>query len=383
MDTKKMLFKQSTLALLAILILVSCACKKNEAALPPAKKKSDPHFAGTWITNVASSALDSRAEIKAAVATCKKSGINNIFVVVWNQGRTLYPSTVMANLFGENAKIATKFQGRDPLQEMIEEAHKEGIKVHAWFEYGFAASNNQNGGLILQTKPQWAAKDINGNLLTKNGFEWMNAFMPEVQDFISSLVLEVVEKYYVDGVQGDDRLPALPSTGGYDDYTVNLYKAQHSGAAPPADYKNTAWVNWRADLLTTFLGKLYQQVKAKKPKVIVSVAPSVHPWAKDEYLQDWPNWLDKGYADLVIPQHYRYDIAAYRATLKQQLSYLKPQHKSKFYPGVLIQNASYNPTDDFFKQMIDANRAEGIIGESFWFFEGVKKFPAFFESYNK
>lgn len=376
--------KYNAIVLAFAIILGSCSCKKETKRLPTNTIKKEVHFAGTWVTNVASTALDSRETIKQTVATCKASGINNIFVVVWNQGRTLYPSDVMQTNFGADAKIMARFNGRDPLQEMIEEAHKENIKVHAWFEYGFAASNGlSNGGLIIQTKPTWAAKDAQGNLLTKNGFQWMNAFLPEVQDFMISLVLEVVNKYDVDGVQGDDRLPALPSTGGYDTYTVNLYKAQHNNNAPPTDYRNAAWVTWRANLLTEFLGRMYQQVKAAKPNVMVTTAPSVHPWAKDEYLQDWPSWLDKGYTDLVLPQHYRYDFAAYKATLAQQLSYLKPQHKSKFYPGILIQNADYNPSIQFMTDMINENRRNGINGESFWFFEGVKKFPAYFETYNK
>lgn len=373
--------KYYILSLVFAVVLSSCACKKETKRLPVNVIKNEVNFAGTWVTNVASDALDSRDNIKKTVATCKASGINNIFVVVWNQGRTLYPSDIMQNTFGE--RIMTRFAGRDPLQEMIEEAHKEKIKVHAWFEYGFAASNNQNGGLIIQTKPNWAAKDIDGNLLKKNGFEWMNAFMPEVQDFMISLVMEVVTKYDVDGVQGDDRLPALPSTGGYDTYTVNLYKAQNNGNSPPSDYRNAAWVTWRANLLTEFLGRLYQQVKAKKPNVMVTTAPSVHPWAKDEYLQDWPTWLDRGFTDLVLPQVYRYDFAGYKATLAQQLTYLKPQFKSKFYPGMLIQNAAYNPTVEFMTEMVNENRRNGIQGESFWFFEGVKKFPTYFGTYNK
>lgn len=376
--------KYYILSIVFAVVLSSYACKKETKRLPTNIVNNEVAFTGTWVTNVASDALDSRASIQRTVATCKTSGIKNIFVVVWNQGRTLYPSDVMQTNFGADARIMTRFAGRDPLQEMIEEAHKENIKVHAWFEYGFAASNGlSDGGLIIRTKPTWAAKDRDGNLLTKNGFQWMNAFMPEVQNFMISLVMEVVNKYDVDGVQGDDRLPALPSTGGYDDYTVNLYKAQHSGASPPVDPKNAAWLTWRTNLLTEFLGRLYSQVKARKPNVMVTTAPSVHPWAKDEYLQDWPTWLDKGYTDLVLPQVYRYDIVAYRATLAQQLTYLKPQFKTKFYPGILIQNAGINPSVEFMTEMINENRRNGVRGESFWFFEGIKKFPAYFATYNK
>jgi uncharacterized lipoprotein YddW (UPF0748 family) len=266
------------------------------------------------------------------------------------------------------------FSGRDPLQEMITEAHKENIKVHAWFEYGFAASNGQNGGIILAKYPLWSARDVNKALLvSSSGFEWMNGINPEVQNFMKSLVVEVVKKYDIDGIQGDDRLPAMPVKGGYDDYTVALYKSENGGASPPTNENNTAWINWRTNKLTEFQGDLYRAVKAEKPNVIVSCAPSIAPWGKANYLQDWPTWLDKKYCDYVIPQIYRYDLASYQSTLKSQVAALKNSaDKSKLYAGVLIQVSTYNASNLFLEQMINENRANGISGEIFFFYEGLK-----------
>lgn len=51
-------------------------------------------------------------------------------------------------------------------------------------------------------------------------FFWWNGLHPEVQYFMHDLVLEVVKNYKVDGIQGDDRLPAMPSEGGYDSFTT-------------------------------------------------------------------------------------------------------------------------------------------------------------------
>jgi len=50
--------------------------------------------------------------------------------------------------------------------------------------------------------------------------------------------MEVVEKYDIEGIQGDDRLPAMPSLAGYDDYTSSLYY-QKFGVAPPQNYNDT------------------------------------------------------------------------------------------------------------------------------------------------
>lgn len=367
--------------LLLLLILVwANACKSDDNSPSSPPKPVSKGIKGIWITNVASAVLNSPDSIKTGVQVCKRSGITDIFMVVWNKGRTLYPSDVMNAEFG--IPIMEQFAGRDPLQEMITEAHKEGLKVHAWFEYGFAASNSQQGGTILAKHPDWSARDRNGNLLVSSGgFEWMNGINPQVQQFMKSLILEVVSKYNIDGVQGDDRLPAMPIMGGYDSYTVDLYKQENGGAAPPVNEKDATWVNWRTNKLTAFLGDLYQSVKAIKPDVVVSSAPSVYPWGKDNYLQDWPTWLDSGYCDYVIPQIYRYDISSYNSTLRSQIDYVKKTpDRSKFYAGLLIQSGAWNPTEIYLNDMISANRNNGVKGEVMFFYEGLKKNRNYFET---
>jgi uncharacterized lipoprotein YddW (UPF0748 family) len=366
--------------LLFFLFLGQISCQESKPEVIDQPNKNKLSFTGTWVTNVASTALNSKEDIQKTVESCVNNHIDNIFMVVWNNGRTIYPSSIMKNLI--NIEISEKYQGRDPLKEMIEEAHKHNIKVHAWFEYGFSSSYNANGGLIIEKKPDWAAKDQNGKLVTKNGFDWMNPLHPEVQEFMLSLIMEVVNNYNIDGIQGDDRLPALPSTGGYDPYTIDLYKKQHTGNTPPSDYKNQEWINWRAKILTEFLSKMYQTIKQAKPNIIISSAPSVYPWGYTEYLQDWPTWLSKNYIDMVIPQIYRYNIDSYQKTLSEQLRYVGAKDRHKIFPGMLIQNGDYNPDSVFLEKMIEANRRNGILGEAFWFFEGIKKFPSFFETYN-
>ncbi|MBE2279531.1 MAG: family 10 glycosylhydrolase [Ignavibacteriaceae bacterium] len=356
----------------SLILLGGCGKKEVQKVYPEGVR-------GVWLTNVDSDVLSSKKNIEDAVKLCKESGINAIFCVVWNKAVTMYPSKVMKDLFG--VEIDTLYIGRDPLKELIEEAHKSGIKVFAWFEFGFSSSYNLNGGHLLEKKPHWKSLDSKGNLLKKNNFEWMNAFHPEVQEFMISLVTEVVRNYNVDGIQGDDRLPALPSEGGYDEFTVNLYKEAHNGAAPPVDSKDSAWVQWRADLLTAFLGRLYDSVKSVNKNCIVSMSPSVYPWSLEEYLQDWPLWVEKGYVELVCPQLYRYNIDAYRKVLNEAYNEQIPADKRNIlYPGVLLKVGSYYPDEGFLHDMILANREKGITGEVFFFYEGLKKYPTFFDS---
>lgn len=338
---------------------------------------------GVWLTNVDSQVLNSKENIVEAVSLCKELGFNTIFVVTWNKAMTTYPSAIMKDLTG--IEIDTSFAGRDPLKELIDEAHKNDIKVFAWFEFGFSSSYQQNGGIILQKKPEWAAKDFEGNLAIKNGFEWMNGFHPDVQNFMLSLILEVAKNYDIDGIQGDDRLPAMPSLAGYDDYTVGLYRSAHKGASPPQDHKDTNWVNFRADILNSFMKRIYDEVKAVNKKLIVSMAPSIYPWSKEEYLQDWTSWLNEGIVDLVCPQVYRYKIDDYTSALNEIVTnQVSPKNLNKLYPGVLLKVGKYQPEEKFLREMIEANRKRKINGEVFFFYEGVKKYPHIFkELYNE
>ncbi len=330
----------------------------------------DPNaLRGVWITTAASDALNSRANIKQAVLNCKAANINNIFMVVYNNGRTMYPSAVMQSLLG--VPILESFAGRDPLQEMITEASAVGIKVHAWFEYGFASSFGANGGPIIAAKPNWAARNNNGGLVEKNGFFWLNPFEPEVQNYMINLFKEVTTNYNVAGVQGDDRLPAVASTAGYEIYTVNLYKSENGGANPPSSFSETSWVNWRAKKLNGFLKRLRTEVKAIKPNIQLTMSPSAYPWALGEYLQDWPTWVDSGYVDAILPQCYRYDIGSYNATIAQQKSYYK-NTSIPFYPGVILKSGTTLVSDAYLRQMIQTNRANGFKGECFFFYEGIK-----------
>lgn len=365
----------------AFLFAVSGCKKKTTPAppLPPAPPGPvwDPNaMRGVWITTTASTALDNNDNIQATVTACKRAGINTIFVVVYNNARTIYPSEVMQKLTGN--KQLEKFAGRDPLKEMITAAKAAGLKVYAWFEYGFSSSYSAQGGSIIAAKPKWAALDQNRSLVVKNGFDWLNAFDPEVQQFLIDLFKEVAANYDVDGVQGDDRLPALPSSAGYDDYTVAEYKKENNNAFPTTNIKDPAWLNWRAKRLNAFMKRLYNEIKAVRPSIQVTMSPSPYPWSLEEYLQDWPTWVDSGWVDAVIPQCYRYDINAYNATLQQQKSYYKST-KVPLYPGVLVKSGTYLATAGYLTQMIQANRNAGFKGEVFFFYEGVKDALPWFE----
>jgi uncharacterized lipoprotein YddW (UPF0748 family) len=359
----------------ALLGLVACS---NEQGSAPTKPGAPAAVRGVWLTNVASDALDSRENIRQAVALCHELGFNTIFTVTWNRANTIYPSAVLAAVTG--VTIDPRFAGRDPLQELIEEAKPYGIQIYAWFEFGFSCSyGDPTGGPLIKRNPHWASLDKNGKLAEKNGFQWMNAFHPEVQDFMRSLLKEVVENYEVAGIQGDDRLPALPSNGGYDAFTVELYRQEHGGEEPPQYEKDYDWVKWRSRKLSLFLAQTVAELRQINPDIVISMSPSIYPWAEENYLQDWPSWLKMGLVDLVIPQVYRYNFEAYRREMDKILDeQLGDFDRKGFYPGVLLQVDKYVAADSLLQRVIDYNRSRGINGEVFFFYEGIKKRKEFF-----
>jgi uncharacterized lipoprotein YddW (UPF0748 family) len=350
----------------SIIVIVICFFYLPVSAQAPAIR-------GTWITNVASSAMTSPAAIRESVGHCKRNGLTDIFVVVWNRGVTMYPSQVVKNYIG----IAqdTLYQGFDPLKIFIDEGHAAGLRVHAWFEFGFSYayqdSAHQNW---LSRYPDWCGRDNQGKLLKKNDFFWWNALHPEVQQFMQELVLEVVKNYEVDGIQGDDRLPAMPAEGGYDAYTLQLYAAENNGKVPPKDPKEVNWLQWKADKISLFGKKLYQAVKSTRPDCMVSWAPSIYPWSKEQYLQDWPRWLKEGYADWIIPQVYRYKLDAYEQTLKAIGSQVPANLKHKIFPGILTSLGNgYRADDAALESMLRLNRTYGYTGEVFFYFETIRE----------
>ena len=334
---------------------------------------------GVWITNVASEVLKSKKNIETAIQLCKKTGINNVYVVVWNGGVTMYPSRLVEDYIG--IKQSKVYGNRDPLQEIIEAGHKAGIKVHAWFEFGFAYSYGDSNSIWQQKYPEWVGRDVKGNHLQKNKFFWLNSLHPEVQEFMTNLVLEVVKKYDIDGIQGDDRLPAMPSEGGYDILTKKMYAAENEGATPPLNSKDTAWVQWRANKLSAYIKDLYTKIKTVKKQCTVSWAPSIYPWCKEQYLQDWPAWLNGGYADYLLPQLYRYDIAAYEKILKELSTQVTSKQKNKIFPGLLTSlGDGYRVKEDMLLQMIKLNRQYGFKGECLFYFETLRTNTNFYKS---
>lgn len=322
---------------------------------------------GVWIT-ADTDVFASQASIAEAMDFLSRNHVNVVFPDVWYRGVTLYPSALVEKTFG--TRIDPRFGGRDPLQELVVEAHRRGIEVIPWFEQGFVASHVDHPTRLLELKPGWAAKDRKGQTTQRDGSTWMNAFDPDVQAFVSGLMLEVARGYDVDGVQGDERLPALPSTAGYDAHTTSLWESERDRDAP--DPTDPNWLAWRAGLLTDFLARLGKDVRAVSPGMLLSSAPS--PWRAglDASLQDSTTWVRRGLVDLVHPACFRRDAAAYMDVADEQFAVMPRLGGAKFAPGILIQTADWRASAQDLVAMVEHGRDRGFHGEVLYSYAGLR-----------
>ncbi len=334
---------------------------------------------GVWVSNVGSNVLSSKENIIECVNICKEIGVNTIFVVTYNNGKTQYRSDVMREYFGVD--IDPVFGNRDPLEELISVAKPMGIKVVAWFEYGFASVYGDNsGGPIIAKFPEWASRDASGKITEKNNFYWLDAFNPDVQEFIKKMMVEVVKKYPdISGVQGDDRLPALASNGGYNASVTSLYKKE-TGKDVPSNFSDAQWLKWRADKLSDFSEYIFKHIKSTSGKYMVSWSPSPFNWSLQNYLQDWPEWLRRGAVDHIHPQLYRTSFTDYKTVFDQNLGHMA-EFASKeiiFSPGILIGIGSGDSiSPETLDQILAYNRSLDIKGETYFYYERIRKNKAF------
>ena len=233
-----------------------------------------------------------------------------------------------------------------------------------WFEYGFMAPPTSE---LAIAHPDWLTQERDGSLTGEGEVAWLNPFHPEVQSFLTELVLESVTNYDLDGIQFDDHT-SLPKTFGYDRYTVNLYR-QETKKVAPADPNDPDWVKWRANKLTAFMVRLNKAVKQRKPNVIFSVSPNHYEFAYKQQLQDWLGWVRQNIVDELIVQVYRDGLDDFRFQVSRP-EIIEAQNKISTGIGVLsgLRNSNV-PMSRVYSQVIAAQ--ERGLGISFFYYKSL------------
>ncbi len=321
---------------------------------------------GVWVTGNDTVVLRDRLKVRDAVAQLRRLNFNTVYPVVWNAGYTMYPSRV-AQQAGIQDFIYRGLQGQDILADLIAQAHSQGLLVIPWFEFGFMAPPTSE--LALQ-HPDWLTQKRNGEQTSVSAageVVWLNPFRPEVQQFITNLVLEVITQYNGDGIQFDDHM-SLPADFGYDAYTIALYQKE-TKKAPPDNPQDAAWIRWRADKITAFMTQLQKAVKARNPRAVFSVSPNYYDFAYRLHLQDWLAWVRQGLVDELIMQVYRPDLQSFAEQINRP-EIQETQQKIPTGIGILAGLRNNPVPMRLIQAQTRAAKSRGL-GVSFFYYESL------------
>lgn len=298
---------------------------------------------GVWLTtvsrldwppvssvNVSSAALrisQQQQALKDKLDKLKSLGINTVFFQVKPDATALWPSKILPWSDMLTGKIGQD-PGYDPLQFMLDEAHKRGIKVHAWFN-PYRVSVNTKASTVAELNRTVSLHPasvfvLHPDWIRTSGDRYvLDPGIPEARDWITSIVSEVVTRYPIDGVQFDDYFyTESPGSALNDNQTYGRYG---QGFASKAD--------WRRHNTQLLIEQVSRTIKQLKPDVQFGVSPA-GVWrnishdpagsatrgaaAYDESYADTRRWVQQGLLDYIAPQLYwpfardaaRYDVLA-------------------------------------------------------------------------
>ena len=325
---------------------------------------------GVWLTNVDSDVLFAEDKTAEAIALLAEANFNTLYPTVWNWGYTLYPSQVSEAITGLALDPTEGLQERDVLAEIITAGHERNMSVIPWFEFGFMAPADSE---LAKRHPQWLTTREDGSTIWWEGDVhqrvWLNPLRPDVQEFMTDLIVEIVSNYDIDGIQLDDHF-GYPSEFGYDDYTVKLYREEHQGQLPPLDPKDPDWVQWRADKITAYVETLFHEIKQHNPQAIVSVSPNPQDFSLNSFLLDWYQWERKGLIEELIVQIYRDRHNSFIREL-QQPEILAAKEHIPVGVGVLAGLKGRPILWQKISQQVEITRDREFAGISFFFYESL------------
>lgn len=219
--------------------------------------------------------------IRQRVRYYHSQGINTIIHGVWGNGCTMYNSEVMQQLLGTKS-CPNQFQDRW-LEWTIDEAHQQGMQVHAYFEKGIKIDKNSP---IFERAiaNKWLVPGVD-RTYTKIEHYVLDVEVPEVANLFKKMLAEFVTKYpKIDAVQWDDYLGYHAELPGKMDRTASL---------------------------TNFVRQMIKDMKAANPAVSFELCHHNPYWAKRYFAADWEKWQ----VDRVFIQDYN------EKNFKEELNY--------------------------------------------------------------
>ena len=338
-----------------------------------------PEVRAMWVARWSITSLDA---VSRVVELAKKYGYNALFVQVRGRGDAFYKSHYEPR--AEDLKDQPA--DFDPLGLILEEAHKNGIQVHAWLNTHYvwgSSSKPVSPQHIVNRRPDWLMRTIDNEITWTVGAQTEGAYTcPSnhyVREFLHKVFLDVVKNYNVDGVHLDFvRYPSPDYC--YCDGCVQRFAEFMDFTLLPEDravisnYPSrlayilaypTKWDEWRQQQITTLVAGIYKDVKKAKPSVAVSAA--VFPnWedAANNRFQDWKKWLADKQLDFICPMAYSQKTE----TVAQQIGEaVTAAGTIPVYAGI----GSWQTTAESTAEKIDQSRKAGARGVILFSYGGV------------
>ncbi len=192
-----------------------------------------------------------KANITVAIPTAK-----------FPEGYVSYPSKI--------APAHPSLNGRDLLNEMVEEAHRNGIKILVYV--GVACDNT-----ICEKHPDWASLYANGEAACYSDGKSPCFGSSPYRQYLLDLIKEIVTNYDIDGIWLDEVHWQYVLKGEmlcYCDHCKEKFKLRYGSDIPTKpDWSNPIWKNfikWHYDTVNEFLADVNKVVKSTRPECIVT-----------------------------------------------------------------------------------------------------------------
>jgi uncharacterized lipoprotein YddW (UPF0748 family) len=334
---------------------------------------------GAWIATVqnidwpSSPSLGAEAqqkELSDMLDGLKKLGINNIFLQVRPSADTFWLSELepwSKYLSGAQGKNP----GYDPLKFAVDEAHRRGLKIHAWvnpFRAALDAKAPLSKNHPAVKNKSWAVKYDN-----KIFYDPGN---PAARAHSIKVITEIAFKYKVDGIHLDDYFYPYPDAK-KNAFNDNASFKKYAKESQKLD-------DWRRENINTFIKDLRAEIKAANPALEFGISPfGIWCNAKDceggsntggfnsnlVLYSDSRAWLRQGLVDYIAPQLYwqqGHKTAPFNKLADWWAKQVKAApNKPKLYIGV----AAYKHTAGDFKDKKElgnqlkysGKKADGVI----------------------
>ncbi len=328
--------------------LLSAPERSAAQATVPAKSE----VRALWVVRTT---LTSPEKIRQLVSSAADNGFNTLIVQIRGRGDAYYKSKV------EPRAIDLKDQPLtfDPLALTLEEAHKRGLKVHAWINTNLLANLDAlpaQPDHVYNKHPEWLAvpKPVAAELYKvspsdpvyrRKIVEWSKANRgelegvytgpanPKVRDHIFNIWMDVLKNYRVDGLHFDYVRFASPD---FDysrtslenfrkwlepqitsDERRELKKSLKTNPLAAPETFPAKFADFQRAQVTTLVERIYRAVKKRRPEALVSAAV----FANDENaytrrFQDWRRWLQMGILDVACPMAYTTDTAVFQKQIE-------------------------------------------------------------------